>query len=108
MNTYIIIRNNRYRFYEEMIKTMKKGVIVTNLNGLHAGLNPVSTEFSLQSEGFYVEDGVIVKPINLFTISGNFLDMMKHIKMVGNDCKMGMSGVGTPSILFETIAVSGK
>lgn len=94
--------------YEEMIKTMKKGVIVTNLNGLHAGLNPVSTEFSLQSEGFYVEDGVIVKPINLFTISGNFLDMMKHIKMVGNDCKMGMSGVGTPSILFETIAVSGK
>ena len=54
-----------------MIKTMKKGVIVTNLNGLHAGLNPVSTEFSLQSEGFYVEDGVIV-------VSYTHLDVYKR------------------------------
>ena len=104
-NFYI---ENGDQSYEEMIATMKKGVIVTELNGLHAGLNPVSCEFSLQSEGFLVEDGKIVKPINLFTIAGNFITMMNEITSVGNDLKMGMNGVGTPSILFDAIAVSGK
>ena len=94
--------------YEDMIKSMKKGIIVTNVNGLHAGLNPISTEFSLQSEGFYVEDGKIVKPINLFTIAANFMQLMNNIEMVGNDLKMGMNGIGTPSILFKEIAVSGN
>lgn len=94
--------------YEEMVSSMDKGIIVTMITGLHAGLNTVSTEFSLQSSGYYVENGKIVKPINLFTIAGNFMDMMNHIAMLGNDVKMGMSGIGTPSILFEKCAVSGK
>ncbi len=104
-NFYI---ENGQTSYDDMIKSMERGIIVTGITGLHAGLNPVSTEFSLQSEGFYVEKGHIVKPINLFTIAGNFMDVMKHIKYVGNDLKMGMSGIGTPSILFEKIAISGK
>lgn len=104
-NFYI---ENGQSTYEDMVKNIKKGIIVTSITGLHAGLNPISTEFSLQSEGFYVENGHIVKPINLFTIAGNFMDIMKHILFVGNDLKMGMSGIGTPSILFEKIAISGK
>ena len=94
--------------YQDLIASMEKGIIVTELNGLHAGLNPISCEFSLQSEGFLVENGKIVKPIHLFTIAGNYLEMMKHIEAVGNDLRMGMNGVGTPSILFSSIAVSGK
>lgn len=94
--------------YEDMIKQMDKGVIITEVNGLHAGLNPISTEFSLQSSGFYVEHGVIVKPINLITVAGNFMEAMKHIDMVGNDTKMGLSGISCPSILFHGLAVSGE
>ncbi len=94
--------------YEEMVASMEKGIIVTSITGLHAGLNTVSTEFSLQSSGYYVEHGKIVKPINLFTIAGNFMEMMSNISMLGNDVTMGMSGIGTPSILFKKCAVSGK
>ena len=105
--TNFYIQNGKHS-YEAMIASMDKGIIVTSITGLHAGLNPISTEFSLQSSGYYVEHGKIVKPINLFTIAGNFMDMMNHISMVGNDCKMNLSGIGTPSILFANIAVSGK
>lgn len=94
--------------FEDMVKSMEKGVIITDITGLHAGLNPISTEFSLQSSGFYVEHGEIVKPINLITVAGNFMDAMKHIEAVGNDLKFSYSGIGAPSIKFKELAISGE
>ena len=87
---------------------MEQGVIITDITGLHAGLNPISTEFSLQSSGFYVEHGKIVKPINLITVAGNFMDAMKEIEAVGNDLKFSYSGIGAPSIKFKELAISGE
>lgn len=94
--------------YDDMIGSMDKGIIITEITGLHAGLNPISTEFSLQSSGFLVEDGKIVRPVNLITVAGNFMEAMKNIRMIGEDLKMGSSGIGSPSILFESLAISGK
>lgn len=94
--------------YEDMIAAMEKGVIITELNGLHAGLNAITSEFSLQAAGFYVEHGSIVKPVNLITIAGNFLELMKDVTMVGNDVKFQLSGIGAPSILFPAMAISGE
>lgn len=94
--------------YDEMVKSMKKGVIITDITGLHAGIDTISTEFSIQSNGFYVENGQIIRPINLITIAGNFMEAMKHITTLGNDLKYNMSGIGAPSILFEQLSISGK
>lgn len=94
--------------YEEMLASMEKGVIITELNGLHAGLNALTTEFSLQAAGFYVEHGQIVKPVNLITIAGNFLSLMKEVTMIGSDLKFQLSGIGAPSILFPAMAISGE
>lgn len=94
--------------YEDMVKSLQKGVIITGITGLHAGLNAVSTEFSLQANGFYVENGAIVKPINLITVAGNFMEAMNHIDMVGNDGNMSYTGIGAPSILFHELAISGE
>lgn len=94
--------------YEDMIKGIQKGVIITGITGLHAGLNAISTEFSLQANGFYVEQGEIVKPINLITVAGNFMEAMKHIDKVANDQKLSYSGIGSPSILFHELAISGE
>lgn len=94
--------------YDAMVKSMDRGVIITELNGLHAGWNMVTTQFSLQAAGFYVEHGEIQYPVNLITIAGNFLELMKDIKSVGSDVKHFYTGVGSPSILFPSIAVSGE
>ena len=92
---------------EDMIASMKEGIIVTEITGLHAGLNAMTGEFSLQSQGWYVKDGKKLRPVNLITIAGNFLDAMKDIAMLGNDGKLNASSIGSPSILFTSLSVSG-
>lgn len=93
---------------DELIKRMDRGVIVTDLAGLHAGWNAITTQFSIQASGFFVEHGKIAYPINLFTIAGNFLELMQHIDGIGNDLKHYPSGIGAPSVLFPNIAISGS
>ena len=39
------------------VQKIKDGFVVQNLAGLHAGLDFVSTNFSLQCSGFWVKDG---------------------------------------------------
>lgn len=94
--------------YDDMVKSMEKGVVITEITGLHAGINPISTEFSIQSNGFYVENGMIIRPVNLITIAGNFMEAMNHITILGDDLKSNTNGIAAPSILFEQLSVSGK
>ncbi|MGN1343572.1 MAG: TldD/PmbA family protein [Traorella sp.] len=94
--------------FEDLCKEMGDGVIIDELNGLHAGLNPISTDFSLQASGFVVENGQITRPINLVTVAGNFLVMMKDISGVANDTYDNLSGVSSPSILFDSLSISGE
>ena len=93
---------------EDMIKGMKKGLLITDLAGLHASLNPVSGDFSAQASGYYIEDGKIVKPTTLIVVSSNFLKMMNEIDTIGSDLHLSYGGYGAPSILFKGLAISGK
>lgn len=94
--------------FEEMIQKLTCGIIIDEVNGLHAGLNSISTDFSLQASGYLIENGKISRPINLITVAGNFLDMMKNVQAVGNDPFEELSGIGSPSLLFDSLAISGE
>ena len=94
--------------FDSLLKEMNNGLIIDELNGLHAGLNPITTDFSLQASGFVVENGEIVRPVNLITVASNFLEMMKHVKGIADDSYDSLSGVGSPSILFEELSISGE
>ena len=94
--------------FEQLLETMDCGLVIDELNGLHAGLNPITTDFSLQAAGYYVENGKIVKPVNLITVAGNFLDMMKEVEAVGSDLEDALSSASAPSILFKNLSISGE
>ena len=104
-NLYLAQGDNTFT---DMIRTMKNGVVISDVTGLHAGWNPITTQFSLQASGFYVKDGEIVHPLNLITIAGNFLELMKDITMIGNDLIHYPTGIGSPSVLFPSLAISGE
>jgi len=93
---------------EEMIKSCKKGIFITNVQGAHSGVNAVSGDFSLQASGYYIENGEKIRPVALITVAGNFLEMLKDITMVGNDLKMSYYGVTSPSIKVKSMQVSGS
>jgi PmbA protein len=87
------------------VKIMGTGLIVTELLG--HGLNMVTGDYSRGAAGFWVENGVIVYPVEEITIAGNLADMLKQIVAIGNDVFMqGSKQVG--SILIERMTVAGE
>lgn len=93
---------------EAMIQGIEDGVMITDLIGLHAGVKTISGEFSLQAAGQKIENGKITHPVKMIVVSGNFFDMMNHIVTIGNDLKFNLSGVGSPSVLVESLMISGE
>lgn len=88
------------------------GVYINFLGGLHAGANPVSGDFSLQSAGFLIEDGKLTTPVKSFTVAGNFFELLEKITAVANNLELpratGMTAFGSPSVLVETLSIAGK
>ena len=93
---------------EELFKEVGNGVYITEVSGLHAGLNSRSGNFSLQSTGFMIENGKLTHGLDIITVSGNLVDLFMGISEVGSDSKEFASGAKCPSVLLKKIAVSGK
>jgi len=96
--------------FDEMISGVEKGVIITGMDGLHSGVNPVSGDFSVSAEGYLIENGKKSRPVEQITIAGNFYEVLKNITAVGNDLRFGSmmhDGLGMPSVLVDGIRVSG-
>ena len=94
--------------YDELLEKMGDGLVIDSLNGLHAGLNSITTDFSLQAAGYVVENGKVVRPVNLITVAGNFLEMMKEVEAIGSDLEDQLSSASAPSILFKSLSISGE
>ncbi len=96
---------------DELLTDIKRGVLITDLSGLHAGVNTISGDFSLLFGGFLIIDGQKNEPIEQMTVSGNFYDMLFDVKAIGKDLKFdfpsGMGAIGSPSVHVENLTVSG-
>lgn len=88
------------------------GLYITELKGLHAGCNAVTGDFSIESAGFRVRNGVLCEAVKSFTVAGNFFDLLKEIEAVGDCVKFGIpSGFtvyGSPDVLIRSVSVAGK
>ena len=94
---------------EELMKKLGDGLYLTSLQGLHAGANVQSGDFSLQADGYLVKDGVKAAPIKNFTVADNFYQLLKKVDAISSEVKFGVgSDYGSPEVLFTDIAVSGK
>ncbi|BDP42808.1 peptidase [Deinococcus aetherius] len=83
------------------------GVRLTGVEGGHAGANPVTGDFSLQAEGFWVEGGETAYPLEVFTVAGNLLDLLADIEAVGAELWFTLDGVEAPDVRVRALAVGG-
>ncbi|MCR5740921.1 MAG: TldD/PmbA family protein [Gammaproteobacteria bacterium] len=93
---------------DDLFMEVKNGVYITSVTGLHAGMNAQSGNFSLQAQGFMVENGVKTHALDLITVSGNLFTVLNEVLSVGSDVKLSPSGISTPSISVKSLMVGGK
>ncbi len=91
--------------FEQMMASMDKGIWVTGFNGGNS--NSTTGDFSFGIEGFLIENGKPIKPLNEMNITGNLLELWKNVIEIGNDPKMNSSW-RIPAIVFDKVNFSGK
>lgn len=99
------------RSLKEMIADTDKGILITELQGLHSGLNSISGDFSLAALGFLIEEGKISRPVDQITVAGNYFEMLKNIEEIGSDLKFGLPGaayIGSPSLKIKKLSIAGE
>ena len=76
-----------------------------SLMGAHM-MDSVSGDFSLGAAGFILDDGDPVRPFRNGTVSGNLFELMASLVGVGDDLTF-YGSLGSPTLLFESVIVSG-
>ena len=97
---------------EELLSLAGNGVYITELKGLHAGANPITGDFSLESAGFKIENGRLTDAVKSFTIAGNFFELIKNISALSDKVEVAVTGgfttFGAPAVLIPDMSVAGK
>ena len=96
---------------KEMAEHVGNGLYITEISGLHAGLNPISGDFSLLAEGYLIQDGKIDRAVEQITISDNFFSILMKIREIGSDVICQPDSIGefiSPSIVIPDVAVAGE
>jgi len=90
---------------DEIIKSIKKGLFVTELIG--HGVNIVTGDYSRGASGYWVENGEIQYPVEEITVAGNLESMFKNILAVSSDADE-RSRIISGAVLIDNLMVAGQ
>ena len=97
---------------DELIAKAENGIYITGVKGLHAGADATTGDFSIESEGFLIENGVKTTYVRSFTIAGNFFELLKNVDSLSDKVEWGLPGgftlFGSPAVLIKDMSVAGK
>jgi PmbA protein len=99
-----IVVNTGARSLDEMIGDIKKGIFITGFIG--GNCNGSTGDFSYGIEGFLIQDGKFVHPVNEMNMTGNMNDFWFRLIETGNDPNPGSQWM-FPSLMFDKVDVSG-
>jgi PmbA protein len=96
--------------FADLLREAGDGVFVTDVAGLHAGVNPVSGVFSVGASGRAIRDGALAEPLREFTIASDLVAMLKAIRAVGASPRWVPFGgsVSVPPLLIGEMAIGGS
>jgi PmbA protein len=96
--------------FEELLRDAGEGVFVTDVAGLHSGVNPVSGVFSVGASGRAIRGGELAEPLREFTIASDLVSMLKAVWAAGAAARWVPFGgsVSTPPLLIGEMTVAGS
>jgi PmbA protein len=92
------------RNMDAMVKSLKKGILITGFNG--GNCNGSTGDFSYGIEGYLVENGSVIHPVNEMNITGNMTQIWNNLVEAGNDIIEG-SSFRVPSLMLQNVDFSG-
>jgi PmbA protein len=92
------------RNFDQILASLDRAIWVTGFNGGNS--NSTTGDFSFGIDGFLIENGKVVKPINEMNITGNILTLWNNLLEVGNDPRLNTSS-RIPTVLFDAVSFSG-
>ena len=93
-----------------LVAEASSGLYVTDVAGLHSGVNPVSGTFSVGATGRLIENGELGRPVREITIASDLVSMLKAVRFSGSESRWVPFGgsVKSPPLLVAEMAVSGS
>jgi len=94
----------------ELLREAADGVYVSDVAGLHSGVNPVTGVFSVGASGRAIEGGALGRPLREFTIASDLVSMLRAVRTAGSEPRWVPFGgsVSTPPLLIGEMTVSGS
>ena len=95
---------------EELVREAGDGLYVTDVVGLHSGVNPVSGTFSVGATGRLIEGGELGRPVREITIASDLVGMLRAVAGVGSEARWVPFGgsVKAVPLLLGQMSVSGS
>jgi PmbA protein len=95
---------------EGLLSSAGDGVYVTEVAGLHSGVNPVTGRYSVGATGKAIHGGELAEPLREFTIAGDLLGTLAAVRAVGSESRWVPFGgsVHSAPILVGEIAIGGS
>jgi PmbA protein len=96
--------------FAELLAEAGEGVYVTDVAGLHSGVNPVSGTFSVGATGRLIEGGALAAPADEFTIASDLQSMLEAVAGAASEPRWVPFGgsVNAPALLIGEMAVAGS
>jgi PmbA protein len=95
--------------FDELLAEAEGGIYVTDVAGLHSGVNPVSGTFSVGATGRLISGGALADPADEFTIASDLTSMLKAVAAAGSESRWVPFGgsVNAPPLLIAEMAIGG-
>lgn len=96
--------------FDELLREAGEGVLVTDVAGLHSGVNPVSGVFSVGASGRAIRGGELAEPLREFTIASDLVSMLGAARACGDAARWVPFGgsVCTPPLLIAEMTIAGS
>lgn len=94
---------------EDLLRRVGEGLYVTEVSGLHSGINPMSGEVSVGIKGQLISGGVPSQPVREATLATDLFSLLQGVTNVAGDAQWDYlhGSVFAPSLALAEIAVSG-
>lgn len=94
--------------FDDLVGDVDLGFYVQSFAGLHSGVNAVSGDFSVGSEGMMIRGGSLAEPVREVTIASTLQRMLLDVVAIGADVEWLPSGAAVPTIVVDDVALSGS